>query len=303
MLERVKEAAVKTMDQIVGALTQHEIDTSPRTIEEETERMKEKQPEPKPAEPKQAEVKPKRGPTPAPSSNTMMARSSPRPDPRIEKKTDPAPSKPEPDYGIFAALPQRYASHRLALIARDPKWAFAYWDVDREQGAVLFEPGVQAVLRLLDANDGRVLASPRVNGESGRYYFRLPSADQRYRAALIALKGDGHEIEVLSSSVVLAAPEVPRPEREPRFVSMRVQIAVLEQAKQIINPPRLVDEDARRSSIYPTASIAGQTLTLLPAEQKREVGAMEDPEAGLPERTVFSSVPASSSEELLKKKD
>jgi hypothetical protein len=104
-------------------------------------------------------------PTPpaAPSSELMMAQASPRPDPRMEQKQEEAPQKSEPDYGIFAALPQRYGSHRLALIARDPKWGYAYWDVERSRGYALFESGAQAVLRLLDANDGRVLQSPRVS--------------------------------------------------------------------------------------------------------------------------------------------
>jgi hypothetical protein len=206
----------------------------------------------------------------------------------------------------------------LALIARDPKWAFAYWDVDRARGGALFESGSQAVLRLHDANDGRVLQSPRVHGENGRYYFRLPASDQRYQVSLTAVFGDGREVEVLRSNVVLAPPEMPRPEREPRFVSMKKQIAVLEQAKQIANPPRLVDEDARRASIYPTPSIAGQALTLLPAHEKPRAAPVEEGETGSPgptedeisewraihtgSETVYVGI-GTSSAELLKKKE
>ena len=202
----------------------------------------------------------------------------------------PEASKPEPDYGIFAALPPRYASHRLALIARDPRWGFAYWDVDRSRGHALFEAGAQAVLRLHDANDGRVLQSPRVHGESGRYYFRFPSADQRYQLTLTAVFPEGREVEVLRSNVVLAPPELPRPEREPRFVSMRKQIAVLEMAKQIGDPPRLVDDDARRLSIYPTPSIAGQTLTLLPTHEKPRAAPIEEGATATPGRISFEEV-------------
>jgi hypothetical protein len=391
MLERVRnaarsakalleEAGVKTMDQIVSALSNREVDTSPRgtrseAIEKqapiapkETEAMKEQggpskeRPAAKEEKPavqdqraavdesgavrasgakggeravvggeratieqkagapgEQAGVAPKakRPPTPPPTSSTMMAQASPRPDPRIEVKTEHTPSKPEPDYGIFAALPQRYASHRLALIARDPRWGYVYWDVDRERGSALFEPGVQAVLRLLDANDGRVLMSPRVHAENGRYYFRLPSADQRYQVALIAVKADGHEVEVLRSNVVLAPPELPRPEREARFVSMRKQIAVLEQAREIHNPPRLVDEEARRLASYPTPSIAGQALTLLPSHEKPRAAPVEEGETGTPGRVSFDQLSdfrailsgsevvyvGTSSSELLKKKE
>ena len=270
-------------------------------------------------------VKPKRSPTPppTPSSSTMMAQASPRPDPRVEIKTEPPPAaeKNEPDHGIFAALPPRYASHRLALIARDPKWAFAYWDVDRDRGESLFAAGAQAVLRLHDANDGRVLQSPRVHGENGRYYFRLPASDQRYQVTLTSVFPEGREVEVLRSNVVLAPPELPRPEREPRFVSMQKQLAVLEQVRQVSNPPRLVDEDARRLSVYPTPSIAGQALTLLPAHEKPRAAPVEEGSTGSPGEISFeeiSSVRAvlsgsetvyvvekekwSSSAELLKKK-
>jgi hypothetical protein len=308
MLDRMKKAAkgakaklddarVKAMDQLVSMLANREVDTSPRGTRDEGEIEMKAPPAPKESEvmkekggkekavprkeaPKKEEPV-KRPPTPAPSSSTMMAKASPRPDPRIEmKKESVEPAKTEPDYGIFAALPPRYASHRLALIARDPRWAFAYWDVDRSRDGALFEFGAQAVLRLLDANDGHVLQSPRVHGENGRYYFRLPASDQRYQVTLTAVFGDGREVEVLRSNVVLAPPELPRPEREPRFVSMQKQIAVLEQAKQVANPPRLIDEDARRASIYPTPSIAGQALTLMPAHEKPRSAPVEEGESG-----------------------
>ena len=325
------EARVKAMDQIVSILANREVDTSPRAAEDrgpvkESDAMKDQgdstkepamPPQPKPAEPDRP--KPKRAPTPQPSP-AKMAQAGPRPDPRVEtEKVEATPPKSEPDYGIFAALPPRYASHRLALIARDPRWAFAYWDVDRGRGHALFEAGAQAVLRLHDANDGRVLQSPRVHAESGRYYYHLPSADQRYQVTLTAVFGDGHEVEVLRSNVVLAPPELPRPGREPRFVSMKKQIEVLEQARQIAHPPSLVDEEARRLSIYPTPSIAGQTLTLLPTHEKPRAAPVEEGATATPShvsageisdfRAILSGsesvyiAGASSSAELLRKKD
>src|SRR5687767_15542961 len=101
--ERLADARVKAMDQIVSMLANREVVTSPRAAappaHKETEPMKEKGKET--AVPKKEEPV-KRPPTPAPSSSTMMAKASPRPDPRIEiKKESVEPAKTEPDYGIF----------------------------------------------------------------------------------------------------------------------------------------------------------------------------------------------------------
>lgn len=204
--------------------------------------------------------------------------------PHPELKEPVAESKPEPDYGIFADLPPRYASHRLALIARDPAWAFAYWDVDHHRGSPLFEQGAQAVLRLIDANDGRVLQSPRVHAESGRYYFRLPAADQRYQAVLVAVR-DGAETEVLRSNAVLAPPQLPRPSREPRFVSMAAQREVLAQADRVDAPPRLACEEARRAAQYDMPSIVGRTLTLKPSYEKPHAAPVEEPRKTGPDQS------------------
>jgi hypothetical protein len=218
------------------------------------------------------------------------SRKGPRPDPRVEPPKAEVESRGEPDYGIFAELPPRYASHRIAIIARDPKWAFVYWDVDRERGAALFEAGARVVLRLLDGNDGRILMSPRVHPESGRYYFRLPAADQVYQVALVAVREDGSETTVLASNRVLAPPELPRPSREPRFVSTVAHRRVLDEARAIDAPPRLVCEDSRRLAVYATPSIAGQALTLLPTHEKPRSAPVEEASPTTPEKAVLHDV-------------
>jgi hypothetical protein len=142
-------------------------------------------------------------------------------------------------------------------------------------------------------------------------------SDQRYQLTLTAVFGDGREVEVLRSNPVLAPPEMPRPPREPRFVSMKAQISVLEQLKQVSNPPRLVDEAARRLAVYPTPSIAGQALTLMPQHEKPRAAPVEEGTTATPGQVAFGEVSdfravlsgsetfyvgSSSSAELLKKK-
>lgn len=265
------DARVKTMDTIVSKLAKRDVHTSPRDGEGP---MTEKDPE---VRDDHAKHEPRPDPREAPQSVeeppvSHFSEGGPHP----ELKEPVEESKPEPDYGIFADLPPRYGSHRLALIARDPAWAFAYWDVDHQRGPALFEEGAQAVLRLVDANDGRVLQSPKVHPESGRYYFKLPAADQRYQAVLVAVR-EGGETEVLRSNAVLAPPQLPRPSREPRFVSTAAQRAVLAEAGRIDAPPRLDCQEARRAAMYDTPSIAGRTLTLKPSFEKPHAAPVEEP--------------------------
>ena len=251
------------MDQIVSIISDREVDTTPREQKMSTKEDTTPSPPPMPRGPKPS--------VPAPEEKKQQP----------EEGNKAEESKPEPDYGIFADLPPRYASHRLAFIARDPDWAFAYWDVDDRRAPELFESGVQAVLRLIDANDGHVLESPKVEPLQGRYYFRLPAADQRYVVALYAVRGD-MEHEVLRSNVVLGPPKMPRPAREPRFVALRAQRAVLEDSANVESPTPLVCEDARRAASYPTPSVAGQSLTLLPRHEKPRAAPVEDPPRSKP---------------------
>jgi hypothetical protein len=57
----------------------------------------------------------------------------PLPDPathKYESAREHIPPAPAPAYEDLGELPQTYGTNTLFLIARDPRWLFAYWDID-----------------------------------------------------------------------------------------------------------------------------------------------------------------------------
>jgi hypothetical protein len=111
--------------------------------------------------------------------------------------------------GIF---PSSYGRTRLALLARDPEWALAYWEVRASQidEAVAALKKVTTNLRLINPLSGKVLACFEVPAASGRYYIPIPQDGRYYAADLVMAHGD--RMIVLARSKVMYAPR-----NRPRF--------------------------------------------------------------------------------------
>jgi len=71
----------------------------------------------------------------------------------------------------LSGLPERYSDHRLVVLARDPNWAYAYWDLD--------------AARVRD-----LLSSAKQSAEQARWVLRV------YSAALHPVEEKGHYFDI-----------------------------------------------------------------------------------------------------------
>lgn len=94
----------------------------------------------------------------------------------------------EPPAGAQAqepSIPQRYNETRVVLMARDPHWAYAYWDVEDAQAArVRRDSGFeQLVLRVQDLQPASSFDIP-IQWSDCSWYIYLPSQDADYALEL-----------------------------------------------------------------------------------------------------------------------
>ncbi|MGO0121906.1 DUF4912 domain-containing protein [Desulfothermobacter acidiphilus] len=122
------------------------------------------------------------------TTRSKVPRPTPPPFPDLETGTEiappppaelPAPSSPAPE------LPQHYGEDRLVLLARDPHWLFAYWEISatlQEQFEEIYGPGSWhtsiPVLRLYD-----ITLLPEFKGYNAHSFVDIPinnAADNWY---------------------------------------------------------------------------------------------------------------------------
>jgi len=94
----------------------------------------------------------------------------------------------EPPAGAQAqepSIPQRYNETRVVLMARDPHWAYAYWDVEDAQAVrVRRDSGFeQLVLRVQDLQPASSFDIP-IQWSDCSWYIYLPSQDADYALEL-----------------------------------------------------------------------------------------------------------------------
>ena len=84
-------------------------------------------------------------------------------------------------------LPDRYGDHRLVVLARDPNWAYVYWELDPKQMQDLAPSGqtVRWVLRVYNAPlhsvvDKGAFLEVDINVKDGSYYLDLSRPGARF---------------------------------------------------------------------------------------------------------------------------
>lgn len=121
--------------------------------------------------------------------------------------TPPPPSAaPEvPAYDYLGELPDSYGSKKMFLVARDPYWIFAYWDLTWQQ----FQEAAHAAhdgkvfLQLYDASGTR-LQQIQINEGTKNWYLQ-GSPESTYFAEVGYYRGDGG-FEVVSRSGYATTP-------------------------------------------------------------------------------------------------
>lgn len=144
---------------------------------------------------------------------------------------------------LIPDLPARSGPDRVVLLARDPVFGHAYWELgaERVQRAVRELGGAgHGVLRLVDIEHGDIIAAFEINAEHGRFVLRFPASDRRYGLELGVESADGRRaIIMLHSNVVMVPPSLPREKGEVVYVDLAPQREVLAAAENTAKPPRL----------------------------------------------------------------
>jgi len=125
----------------------------------------------------------------------------PLPDPATHKFETFRDVMPEPlsapAYEDLGELPQSYGEDTLFLIARDPHWLFAYWDVDWSPWQAKAMDG-KFILKLYTSS-GSVELTTQIHPEARNWYIPAKNAGGSYYAELGCLGADGEWLTIVRS--------------------------------------------------------------------------------------------------------
>lgn len=121
-------------------------------------------------------------------------------------------------------LPQSYGSDRLVLLAVNPHWVYAYWDLSSETYSKLASQR-EVMLRLYDVtfiefdgtNAHRIFEAGIHLSMTRNYYFHVPAANADYIAEL-GFKIEGKFVPVLRSNVVHTPSDTPSTSVRQRWI-------------------------------------------------------------------------------------
>jgi hypothetical protein len=302
--DAIESAGVRIMDEVVTRLSGHTVST---TGVEGSESAEPDTPV-APVTPVQAEVPPaKVDLPPAEVSERPVAKAArdigapATPEAPVEV-TPEAPVEVTPDAPAEATAPQVAQSapktprHRLVLLARDPTWAFAHWDLapDRlaQARAGLTEP--KARLRFYEVGTEVPLVDADVTPDNGRFYLRVPRPDTSYQVRLVFVGSDDTVCEVVRSNV--AEPPSQRATSNPEpavFVNMAGQTAVLDRRDEILVPaPRVIaDAPLSRAEMPAFVPRSAQWASVLASVRNRRLAESVGADRPLADVGIGSSEP------------
>jgi ABC-type phosphate transport system substrate-binding protein len=130
--------------------------------------------------------------------------------------------------GDLPDLPGGYGESRIVLMARDPQWAYAYWDIpDDHKQALRDQGGQQLALRLYDVTDldlsqGRPHSVQQYGLEemTRDWYLPIPVSDRDYRAEIGYTTATGNWLVLAQSNAVRIPPVYPSDEIVDQFVTI-----------------------------------------------------------------------------------
>ncbi len=286
--EVLGSAGVRLMDEVVTRLSGHPVSTTAAEtashepvadpvadVEVAVEPPKVDLP------PAQAEPAPAAKPTaekPAPAKKP--AAQEPAPAPQAASVQAPVPEKIRRASDLSPAdTPSiRSARNRLVLLARDPTWAFAHWDLSTERlnqaRSGLDAP--KAKLRFYEVGTEVALVDADVAPENGRFYLRVPRPGIRYEVRLVFVGSDDTVCEVARSNAAEPPGQRATSKSEPaRFVEMTRQTAVLDERDEITVPPPRVIADAplmgaQRPAFVPRSAAWANVLAAVRSDRLAE---------------------------------
>ena len=173
-------------------------------------------------------------PTPAPRAKTAV------PPLLLEGDADPAPrlSGPGQRYALgtietlstleeTAELPEAYGTQRLLLVARDPHWIYAHWDLTSDQLREYNDASRDGhlILRVfVDQPGGPPLVEQHVHPESRNWFVHVGHGGKKYVAELGYFNRRRAWKTVATSGATLTPPDVLSDDTSVRFETIPVEV-------------------------------------------------------------------------------
>lgn len=120
-------------------------------------------------------------------------------------------SGPQPEYEDLGALPATYHEDVLFLVARDPRWLFAYWDFDasRYPASRMRYGYPQFFLRVLRGSEAE--GTVEINPDARNWYVPVHHPDSDYTAEIGYFDQDGGWQAIVDSAPAHTPPDALAP--------------------------------------------------------------------------------------------
>lgn len=145
-------------------------------------------------------------------------------------KFDVSPQLPGPKQQFreehLGELPEAYGTGRLFLVARDPRWLFAYWDLTVQQMAEsrrLASDG-RLVLRVFEKNHPQPIQEHTVQRDARNWYVQVGKGAVTFHAELGVWQHDGTFRVISRSREATTPPDVVSADTTVRFVTIPVEV-------------------------------------------------------------------------------
>jgi len=149
----------------------------------------------------------------------------------------PEPAAASPDEG---ELPAAYGTERLLLVARDPHWLYAHWDMTADQLRAHNAESRDShlVVRVFENDpDGALVEEQHVHPESRSWFLHAPRGGTKYVAQLGLFTRAGEWKTIATSPATVTPTEVVAEETAVRFETIPVDVPftkVLDAVKEVI---------------------------------------------------------------------
>ena len=189
------------------------------------------------------------------------------------------PTPPEqPSTSMEGKLPDAYGTKRLFLVARDPHWLYAHWDLTREQQRRYNAASADGhlVLRIfMDRTGQSPLAEIHVHPESRHWFVHVGRGGTKFVAELGYHRRGRVWTRVSTSDATLTPDELPAQETEASFATIPPDlplprlVAMVRRAATTHAPLALAIEELRQSGHPELPRVTGPIPAAWTAEQER----------------------------------
>ncbi len=167
-------------------------------------------------------------------------------------------------------LPDGYGDSRIVLMARDPQWAYAYWDTPHTHKEELRrQGGEQLALRLYDVTGINLnhqaphsLQQVGCDEIAREWYMQIPVSDRDYQVEIGYLAGDGRWLVLARSNTIRIPPVYPSDWSEEHFLTVAWQDNLRGQTIVTLVDPSTTGADASLHEQLYALSHAGEALRI-----------------------------------------